>query len=1150
MCKDRKCIRCLYDYFFCGKLLKFKRITSLLCFFIISTSISAFNVKAQISLHLKNEKMSNALDSIKRQTSYSMWYNTEEVDREQPVTIHVDNASLPSILDELFSGRNLEYSIEGKSVSIATKGSLKQVEKKSREQLRPIKGEVLDNSGEPLIGVNVALEGNKMTGTVTDLNGNFSLNVPEGSKIVITYVGFAPQTIDVGSKEEFTIKLQEDARLLEQVVVVGYGTQKKVNLTGSVASVNSEEIAAIPASSLSNALSGRVSGMLITSAVGKPGGSSTTQIRSAGTWNNSDPLYVIDGVVRDQFAFDGLDANEVENISVLKDGASAAIYGARAANGVILVTTKKGKKGKPVISYTGMVGLSDATKIPQMIDGYNQALLINDALSIRGFDPSSSNWFTDDELAYFKTFNYDWVEEAWKQPIVTRHSLNVNGGTDVVRYYVGGNYLYETGSFDNLSFRKYNVKGNIEANITKDLIVGLNLATDVRNDDKPFWRWDGDRDEMDNLYQGLLFRSQMVPAYIDGKALRDVGGTTFVEWSPMEVINGNTGFNKKKYLTSEITANVLYNAPFLKGLSFKFLYNRIDKSTYKKQFNFPYLMYNFKGAGTHGHIPTNEVVGTYTRDDGNYLHEEQRYDDSYQFDAQVNYANTFGKHDLGALFVYEQSEISENMFYARGYDYPSMDIAHLDAAGKETMRISGNGMSSARMSYIGRLSYGYDQKYLLEASFRYDGSAKFAPGHRWGFFPSASAGWRVSEEGFFKDKVKFMDYLKLRASVGLLGNDDVYAWQWYQKYKMPKLDETGSVFGGTTTTGGLIPDVLANPDITWEKTLTTNIGFDSKFLSERLSMSFDYFFKHSYDILGDRLQSLPTTFGAKMPAENYAVIDGHGWEAALEWNQPVNKDLMYYVRGNVAFAVNEVKVYDEAENIRPYQSLIGYNYDRKDGMGYLATDVIRTQAELDALPEGYTIFGRKPELGMLNYKDIRGANSDAPDGVIDEYDQDWVVKNKIPPYNFGLALGGKWKGWSLDVFFQGVAGNDVMIQLRDPETRAASTTFDYWRDRWTPDHVDAKFPRITENQAGVASTFWRRDGSFVRLKNLSLGYSLPKRITSALKVSDLRFFFTGTNLFLLYDKVKYFDPELGSKDRNIVNYPLMKNYALGVNLSF
>lgn len=1149
MYKKNKYIRLLCGNVLANKPLKIMKITVLFYFLaLFSLSAATSELQAQISLNVKNEKVVNVLAEIKRQSSYSLWYNTSDVDLERTVTIEVNNASLSTVLSKLFDRQNLDYKIENKHIIIAAKGALNNVEVK-QQQIPPIKGKVLDERGEPLIGVSISVKNKTQTGTITDLDGSFVLNVPQGSQLIISYIGYVTQTLTVNSDHDILITLFENNELLDEVVIVGYGTQKKVNLTGSVAAINSSEIADIPAANLSSALSGRISGMLVTSSTGKPGGSSTTQIRSAGTWNDTSPLYVIDGIVRDQFAFDGLDASEVENISVLKDGASAAIYGARAANGVILVTTKKGTTGKPVVSYTGTVGWSDATKIPKMLNGYNQALLINDALSIRGYDSSSTDWFADDELEYFKNFNYNWVEEAWKEPVVTRHSLNINGGTDVVRYFIGGNYLYETGSFDNLSFEKYNFKGNIEANITKDLIVGLNLANDVRHDDKPFWRWDGDNDTMYDLYKGLLFRSQMIPAYIDGKALRSVGNSTFVEWSPMEVINGNTGFNKKKYTTSEMTATAQYNAPFIKGLNFKFLYNRIIKNIHKKQFNFPYTMYNFKGAGTHGHIPTNEVVSTYTRDDGNYLHEEQTRNESYQLNAQINYANSFGKHDVGALFVYEQWENSIDLFYARGYDFPSMDIPHLAAAGKKTTLISGNGKKNGRMSYIGRLNYGYDQKYLVEAAFRYDGSSKFSPDKRWGFFPSVSTAWRISEESFFKNTISFIDYMKFRASIGLLGNDEIDPWQWYQKYTIPS-SAAGAIFGGTSLTGALKPGVLPNENITWEKTRTINIGFDSKFLDNRLSFNFDYFFKHSYDILGDRQQSLPTTFGAEMPAENYAKIDGHGWEIELEWNQHINKDFSYYARGNVSFATNEVKVFDEAENIRAYQSLIGYNYDRKDGLGYIATDVIRTQADLDALPAGYTIFGKKPELGMLNYKDIRGANSDEPDGVIDEHDKEWVIKNKIPPYNFGLLLGTKWKNWALEIFFQGVAGNDVMIAQREAMAGTSGTTFDFWKDRWTADNIDAAFPRVVDNQAGDISTFWRRDGSFVRLKNLSLSYSVPKHLLSKLKMNSARVFFTGSNLALLYSKTKYFDPELGTNDNNIVNYPLMKSYSFGINLSF
>lgn len=1074
---------------------------------------------------------------IEKQTQLSVDYNYSQISDILKKEVTVKNGSVRNMLNETLKGTGLTYRFENNHIVVYPKYqdvSSVPVRKKT------INGIIVGKDREPIGGCAIREKGTE-NGSISDMDGKFSLNISENATLSFSCIGYKTYEIKVTGQTRLYVILQEETLNLDEVVIVGYGIQKKVNLTGSIASVNADEIRNIPSSSLSNSLSGKLSGVLITSLGGKPGVGSSMQIRSVGTWNNNAPLYVIDGVVRDKFAFDGLDASEIENLSVLKDGASAAIYGARAANGVILVTTKKGKFGKPVISYTGTVGLSDATRLPQMMNAYEQATIINDALAIHGYDASSMDWFTDDELEYFKHHSYNWLQEAWKQPVLTRHSINVSGGSEHVRYFIGGTYYDETGSFDNLRFKKYNLRSNIEANITKHLMVSLNMNMDIRNDRKPYWRWDGDSDNMENLYRGLLFRTGMVPPYIDGKPVREIGGNTFVEWSPMELIDGTrTGYNRKKYSTYDTSLSLQYNVPFIQGLSAKLLYNKIMKHSFVKMFCFPYLMYNFKGTGTHNHIPTNELVGTYERSDGNYLEEYYVRRDNYQLNMSLSYVKKLGKHDIGALVVYEQSEGYYDDLWVRGYDYASMNIDQLNMASKKNPRIDGEGSETARISYVGRINYAYDSKYLFEGAFRYDASVNFAPKHRWGFFPSASLAWRISEEPFFKKSVPFIDFLKIRTSVGLLGNDAVGGWQWMQRYNLPS--RAGAIFGTTALTGGLEADVIPNEKITWEKTLTNNIGWDSRWFN-KLTFNFDFFFKHTYDILGNRLASLPTTVGVKMPAENYAVIDGKGFELELGWNDKIS-DVDYYIKGNLSYAVNKLKKKDEAENIRAYQSSIGYNYDRK--MGYIATDIIRTQKDLDALPKGYTIFGRKPELGMLNYRDLRGPDSDEPDGIIDENDKDWIVKHIIPPFNFGLLFGAKWKGWALDIFLQGVAGNDKVIDMRDPQTRISESTFKYWNDRWTPEHTDAKFPRAAENQCGYYSTFWKRDGSFVRLKNINLSYQLPSSFLSKLGIDYVQFFITGSNLCLLYDKVKYFDPESTS----IVNYPLMKSFSVGVNVNF
>lgn len=1111
------------------------RITPLLLagFLMQAHAEDVYSQSTLISMEMSNVTVEEVLNEIEARSDYHFLYNNKLIDVDRRVSVSADADDIQAVLHELFDGTEVVYKVIDKQIVLSHK-SVSAEAVAAVAQTKIIKGQVVDKDGVPIIGANLHVEGST-TGTITDVDGNFSLEVKKGDVVIVSYIGYTEYALKVTDKSSYSITLKEDSKALDEVVVVGYGVQKKVNLTGSVASVNAAELEEFPSASLSSALSGKIAGVLITQTGGKPGSGASMTVRAQGTWNNTEPLYVIDGVVRDKFAFDGLDMSEIENLSVLKDGASAAIYGARAANGVVLVTTKKGKTGKPQISYTGSIGVADATMIPETQNAYNQAVFINDALTVNNVDPSDSRFYTPDELEHFKNNSYNWLDESWKNPILTRHSINVNGGNDRVRYFVGGSYYYETGSFKNLSFKKYNLRSNIEANITKNLVATLNLNMDIRDDDKPYWRWDNDNDTMSDLYKGLLFRTGQVSPYIDGKP---VG--TFVEWHPLEILEDHTGYNRKKYSNYEANIALSYDVPFIKGLNLKVQYNRYNRHTFIKQFNRPYTMYQFRTKGEHNHILTNEVIGTKVRDDGDFLFEKYNYDDNYQFNFFVNYANTFGKHDIGALFVYEQSEGTVDWFNGQRNYFISSLVDQLFAGSSDSKHstVNGSGSETGRISYVGRLNYAYAEKYLFEASFRYDGSVNFAPENRWGFFPSASAAWRISEENFFKNNVRFVDYLKLRTSVGLLGNDAIGGWQWMQRYKLVD----GAQFGGLTS--GIQADVIPNKNITWEKSLTYNGGFDAAFLDNKLTLTVDGFYRHSYDILGSRLAALPTTFGASMPAENYAVIDSRGFEVEMGYNDKIGKNFTYYIKGNLGYATNEVKVKDEAENLRPYKSELGHNTDRM--MGYIATGILRTQADLDALPEGYTIFGQKPELGMMNYRDIRGANSDEPDGIIDEHDQEWIIKHTVPPINYGISLGGAWKGFALDIFLQGVAGHDKMIDMRDPQARPEESNFNFWTDHWTPENPDAEFPRASRNTGGTASTFWTRSGSYLRLKNLNFSYTVPQHVISKLNISQLRFFFTGTNLCLLQNKLKYYDPENSS----IRAYPLMRSYSFGVNVSF
>lgn len=427
---------------------------------------------AVIELPSNSVTIETLFAEIEKQTGDLVVYSNSELNVKSTITLSKKKAKVSDMLNEVLKDSDLQYEYTNNYIVFSKKANETNVVQQTKK--RKVTGTVLDRNGEAIIGASVQEKGTT-NGTITDIDGHFALEVGDKATLVISYIGYISQNIAIGNKNVISATLQEDTKALDEVVVVGYGTQKKVNLTGSVASINSEVIENVPAANLSSALSGRLAGVNITQTAGKPGGGSSLSIRADGTWNSTTPLYVIDGVVRDKFAFDGLDASEVESLSVLKDGASAAIYGSRAANGVILVNTKKGKQGKPTINYTGSIGIEEATKIPDMFNAYEQALYVNASLRNDQVPEGDTQYYADDELEYLKNHSYDWIDETWKSPVVTRHSLNVNGGNDKVRYFIGGNYYYETGSFDNLNFKKYSIRSSVEANITKDLKASLSF---------------------------------------------------------------------------------------------------------------------------------------------------------------------------------------------------------------------------------------------------------------------------------------------------------------------------------------------------------------------------------------------------------------------------------------------------------------------------------------------------------------------------------------------------------------------------------------------------------------------------------------------------------------------------------------------------
>jgi TonB-linked SusC/RagA family outer membrane protein len=996
-----------------------------------------------------------------------------------------------------------------------------------------VKGKVSNKDG-PLAGVTVRVNGSS-SGVITDDKGNYTLTAPENAILVFSYTGYEEQRIPVKNHSVINVTLMASAKDMETVIVTGYRTQTRGAIIGSVSSVNSSELSNAPVDNLSNALAGRLSGVTINQSSGTPGMSSDIRIRAQGSLTGSTPLFVIDGVISDKFAFDGLSPSEVQDVTILKDAASAAIYGARAANGVVLVTTKRGREGAPKVTYNGMFGFQQPTKVPETLNAYEHASAINLQLDYIKADPNDARRYTPDELEYFKTHSWNWIDAMWQNPLTTQHSLDVSGGSPNVKYFLGGSYNYASGSFPNIDFKKINLRGNVDVSVTKNLKLSMDLNTDTRNTDGP--SWDVNNLRYEDLYKALLFRSAMVPPYINGEPVGN-----FVEWHPGAVLEGAAGYNKRNWTNLNSTVTLNYTVPFVKGLTFKTSYNRFNRNTYQKNFNLPYNMSLFEPTGGHNHIVGDVFDTLKARSAVEFLN--SRYDNykSYQFNAQLNYKRNFGKHGIDALAVYEQSENYSTNFNGQRNDFISSVVDQYSAGSQSNASAGGNEVELGRLSYVGLVNYNYAQKYLLEASFRVDGSPIFAPENRWGFFPAVAAGWKISSEPFF-DKVHFVNDLKLRASVGLLGQDNIDPYQWVQTYAIVP----GAVFDNLTQ--GIEEGVLANRNVTWEKALTYNAGLDSRFWNNKMNFKLDVFKRHTYDIQGTRTGTVPNTLGATLGDENYRVVDSKGFEVELGYNGQAGsqKQISYYLRGNFGYSTNNVIRTNEAQNIRPYLAQTGHNTGRIYGL--IATGVIRTQADLDKLPAGYTIMGVAPQLGMLNYKDIRGVTSDEPDGKITAEDRDVIAQYSTPPVNYGLSLGGSWKSLSLDVLLQGVSGGYAMLPTagRDIQARPEESSFRYWADSWSPENPNGKYPgyRVTNYRTRYdESTFFLVNNSFLRLKNISLSYSLPKNLIQKTGLNSVRVFFTGSNLVMLYSGNKIYDPEMNS----ITSYPMMKAYSFGLNI--
>jgi TonB-linked SusC/RagA family outer membrane protein len=1116
-----------------------------LCFLTYSKAESeqVNNPNVRISIQKKNASLKEVLSIIEKQSKY-LFIQDDGFNTDKRVSIDVKNTPLQETLSLLFKDEDIAFEITGKHILLSQRSQATGAVKMAAQQKgkQKISGKIIDEKGDPVIGANIVEKGTT-NGIVTDIDGNFSLDVENNAVLQISYIGYLTQEIGTAGRTALNITLKEDTQTLNEVVVVGYLSQRKGLLTGAVSSMKVEEtVKALPTTSAGNILIGKLAGVNVSTVNAVPGAQPSISIRTGSSWNAQNVTYVIDDVVRGAGDFNNLSPNEIEDITVLKDAASAAIYGSRSAGGVIIVTTKKGTRGKPIFNYSYGYSLDTRTKnvdLTSAVQAGEMYTRINGAA-----DPAGWAW-AQDELDHYKTINngwgYDQLKTVWQNPITQTHNLSVNGGGERVRYFGAASYVKQEGFLNPLTYDKYNIRMNVTADITDNFEVFSSFAL--------YNNFQGNAvfENAEANYSKLRVWQPDQPVYTDNGRYVDYGWIANMGAS----VDGAAGYNKSEMLKPQFIISGRYKVPFLKGLSAKVSYSKSWSNNINKRYYINYDVATMKRSGTN-----NRIISTKDEDivsvrkstwvGKEYIQRQSTWSDDMQFNVQLNYENVFKDlHRVQAALVTEWYEGGGAGVTGGRETFPVYRTDQFWAASSARADDWASGDTdwiNGRMSYIGQFSYSYADKYLANFSFREDGSMNFAPGQRWGFFPAGSLGWIISEENFFNKSA--IQFLKLRASIGLTGNDAVGGWQWQESYS-----SGNSAYFGTSPSKsvGITYGSVVNPKLTWEKALSYNVGVDMNFLNH-WSVSTDYWFRNSYDILGNRQNTLPSTFSLSMPAENYGEIHAQGFDFQLGYNGK-NDKFSYFANLTASYGWNKVIKQDYTQNAQWID--IAQGKSRTYIVGYEFDKIIRTQAELDAFNQAnpnYKHNGLKPELGMMVFKDLSGPEG-KPDGEISSWDR-VMLHSKNFPVVYGLNLGGSWKGLNIDMMFSGRLGEKKWMSDLAGGVEWNRMWNQWYYDSWTPETPDATLPKRISNNSPktyqTASSFWLKDGSFMRLKYLTVSYDLPKNQFYNKMFENVRLFVTGTNLFVLSGFNKYYDPEIGGGNA----FPVLRSFNFGVDVKF
>ncbi len=1113
----------------------------------------------KFSLNLEQVEAAKVFMNIQKKSDYRFFYLQDDIKKLGKININVTNATVPEIM-QIVLGKALAYKIVSNYLVVISPNTT------SLDNQIEVRGKVTDEAGSPLEGVTIKVKG-QSNGVTTEADGSFFIAVDGKAILQISIVGYESVEMPVNGRSQLdNIVLKVAASGLNEIVVVGYGTQKKMNLTGAISTVKASDVNNIPAANLSNIIAGRAAGVTAVGSTGLAGASST--IRMRGSFD--EPLYVINGIIKGKADFDALDANEVESINFLKDAATASVYGSKAGNGVVVITTKTGKAQKPLFEYKATYSASDPTRPVQNYTATQEIEFVNQMNVTKGLEKPYGQEIYD----YFKDRSYNINDYIWRTPTVQQHNLSVRGGTEALSYYLLMGYHGEGGSYKNLDYDRYNFRSDITAKISKRFKINVNLSGNQRNYDRWYWPYDGAEDfNVGDFFRATFNWTRLYPFYVDAQGNPSTNTNDFPvvpgAWHPVELMVNSGGYRHVKNRTLDgIIRFDLDLSDILKGLSTGLVgqYTANDKNM--KSFVVHNKAYIFQSGSTTNKFvpgPIDPTKINLHNLSANYpnIAEEVGFYNSYQFNWNLKYERLFGKNFVSALAVYEQGGENLKNLSGRADDLLTTSIDQIYNTSTDAGKRWFNGTEgqTARASWIGRLHYNYDEKYIAEFSFRYDGNYRFAPGHQWGFFPSVSAAWRLSEENFLKD-VTWLSNLKLRGSYGTTGNDDgglyygtqgsIPPYLWNPTYQ----SSTGYIFG-TALNSGITIGGIPNPNLTWSTSKMFDIGIDYGFLGNKLTGEIDYFTRKQTNILGTRIGSTPTTLGATLPPINYAARSWKGFEISAAWRDKAGA-VNYSVFGNMGYSVDRWDIQDQPAAFTDgtykdnWRSIIGQPQNRV--IGLISKGIIRTQADLDKIPAGFTQYGRAPKVGYLLYEDIRGQNySEGPDGKIDDNDMTYLSNNGAPRINYGIGFSVEWKGISVSALLQGVGAYDRVISTRNGGGvfQVDRPYFELWASNyWTPENPNAKYPRVsgdfqTADVGGAPSTFWLRNGAYMRLKNLEIAYTLPKKWLSRAGIGRIQVFANGTNLFCISGMDEH-DPEQLTLD----SYPLMKTFTGGAYINF